>query len=91
MSVAFAREDSAEAASETVLPVRPISDRINLVTERASRCCRMNWPAPSSLSEPPTRWKMSTRGDASQRSRLETCAITPNASHRLAHARTHVQ
>ena len=33
MSVAFAKEDSAEAASETVLPARPISDRPNLVTE----------------------------------------------------------
>ncbi|GHD05411.1 transcription elongation factor GreA [Tianweitania populi] len=33
MSVAFAKEDSAEAASETVLPARPISDRANLVTE----------------------------------------------------------
>lgn len=33
MSVAFAKEDSAEAASETVLPPRPISDRPNLVTE----------------------------------------------------------
>ena len=33
MSVAFAKEDRAEAASETILPARPISDRINLVTE----------------------------------------------------------
>lgn len=33
MSVAFAKEESAEAASETVLPARPVSDRINLVTE----------------------------------------------------------
>lgn len=33
MSVAFLKEESAEAASETVLPARPISDRINLVTE----------------------------------------------------------
>src|SRR4051794_19091906 len=33
LSVAFAKEDSAEAASETILPARPISDRINLVTE----------------------------------------------------------
>lgn len=33
MSVAFAKEESAEAASETVLPARPISDRINLVTQ----------------------------------------------------------
>lgn len=32
MSVAFAKEESAEAASETILPARPISDRINLVT-----------------------------------------------------------
>ncbi|HEV7415195.1 MAG TPA: transcription elongation factor GreA [Tianweitania sediminis] len=33
MSVAFVKEESAEAASETVLPPRPISGRINLVTE----------------------------------------------------------
>ncbi|MBS9719598.1 transcription elongation factor GreA [Tianweitania sp. BSSL-BM11] len=33
MSVAFVKEDSAEAAAETVLPPRPISDRPNLVTE----------------------------------------------------------
>lgn len=33
MSVAFAKEDSAEAASETILPARPISGRLNLVTE----------------------------------------------------------
>ena len=32
MSVAFAKEDSAEAASETILPARPISDRVNYVT-----------------------------------------------------------
>ena len=33
MSVAFVKEDSAEAAAETVLPARPISDRPNLVTQ----------------------------------------------------------
>jgi transcription elongation GreA/GreB family factor len=33
MSVAFLKEESAEAASETVLPARPVSDRINLVTK----------------------------------------------------------
>ena len=33
MSVAFAKEESAEAASETILPPRPIPDRVNLVTE----------------------------------------------------------
>ncbi|MBL0936335.1 MAG: transcription elongation factor GreA [Rhizobiaceae bacterium] len=33
MSVAFVKEESAEAASETVLPARRISDRPNLVTE----------------------------------------------------------
>lgn len=37
MSVAFAKEESAEAASETVLPARPISDRVNLVTEAGLR------------------------------------------------------
>ena len=33
MSVAFAKEESAEAASETLLPDRPISSQPNLVTE----------------------------------------------------------
>ncbi len=33
MSVAFTKEDSAEAASETLLPDRPISLHPNLVTE----------------------------------------------------------
>ena len=37
MSVAFVKEESAEAASETILPARPISDRINLVTEAGLR------------------------------------------------------
>jgi len=32
MSVAFVKEESAEAASETVLPARPVSDLVNLVT-----------------------------------------------------------
>ncbi|MER2535919.1 MAG: transcription elongation factor GreA [Rhizobiaceae bacterium] len=33
MSVAFVKEESAETASETVLPPRPISERTNFVTE----------------------------------------------------------
>ncbi|PLU61213.1 transcription elongation factor, partial [Sinorhizobium medicae] len=33
MSVAFVKEESAEAASETLLPDRPISPHPNLVTE----------------------------------------------------------
>src|SRR3978361_1022624 len=33
MSVAFTKEDSAETASETLLPDRPISPHANLVTE----------------------------------------------------------
>ncbi len=33
MSVAFTKEESAEAASETLLPDRPISSHPNLVTE----------------------------------------------------------
>jgi transcription elongation GreA/GreB family factor len=33
LSVAFAKEESAEAASETILPARPVSDWVNLVTE----------------------------------------------------------
>ncbi|MFD1793849.1 transcription elongation factor GreA [Ochrobactrum teleogrylli] len=34
MSVAFAKEESAEAASETILPDREISSHPNLVTEK---------------------------------------------------------
>jgi len=37
LSVAFVKEESAEAASETILPARPVSDRINLVTEAGLR------------------------------------------------------
>jgi transcription elongation GreA/GreB family factor len=37
VSVAFVKEESAEAASETVLPARPISNRPNLVTEEGLR------------------------------------------------------
>jgi transcription elongation GreA/GreB family factor len=33
LSVAFTKEESAETASETLLPDRPISDHSNLVTE----------------------------------------------------------
>lgn len=33
MSVAFTKEDSAETASETLLPDRPVSSHANLVTE----------------------------------------------------------
>ena len=34
MSVAFTKEESAETASETLLPDRPISPHWNLVTEK---------------------------------------------------------
>jgi transcription elongation GreA/GreB family factor len=37
VSVAFVKEESAEAASETVLPERPISPHLNLVTEAGLR------------------------------------------------------
>lgn len=37
MSVAFTKEDSAETASETLLPDRPISSHPNLVTEAGLR------------------------------------------------------
>ncbi|MGO4637027.1 transcription elongation factor GreA [Mesorhizobium sp. 2RAF45] len=40
MSVAFAKEESAEAAAETILPARPISGRINLVTEAGLKTLR---------------------------------------------------
>jgi transcription elongation GreA/GreB family factor len=34
LSVAFTKEESAETASETLLPDRPISEHLNLVTEQ---------------------------------------------------------
>jgi len=34
LSVAFTKEESAETASETLLPDRPISSHLNLVTEQ---------------------------------------------------------
>jgi transcription elongation GreA/GreB family factor len=37
LSVAFTREDSAETASETLLPDRPVSPHPNLVTEAGLR------------------------------------------------------
>ena len=37
MSVAFTKEDSAETASETLLPDRPVSPHPNLVTETGLR------------------------------------------------------
>ncbi len=37
LSVAFTKEDSAETASETMLPARPISAELNLVTEAGSQ------------------------------------------------------
>ncbi|GAA5628127.1 transcription elongation factor GreA [Brucella sp. NBRC 12953] len=37
MSVAFVKEESAEAAAETILPPRPVSGRINLVTKTGLR------------------------------------------------------
>ncbi len=37
MSVAFTKEDSAETASEILLPDRPVSDHPNLVTEAGLR------------------------------------------------------
>jgi len=40
LSVAFAKEESAETASETILPARPVSDRINLVTEAGLQMLR---------------------------------------------------
>ena len=41
MSVAFVKEESAEAASETVLPDRPISPHPNLVTETGLKALEM--------------------------------------------------
>jgi transcription elongation GreA/GreB family factor len=41
MSVAFTKEDSAETASETHLPDRPISPHPNLVTESGLKALEM--------------------------------------------------
>ncbi|MBS0530840.1 MAG: transcription elongation factor GreA [Proteobacteria bacterium] len=41
MSVAFTKEDSAETASETLLPDRPVSPHPNLVTEAGLRALEL--------------------------------------------------
>ena len=41
MSVAFTKEESAETASETLLPDRPISSHANLVTEAGMRALEL--------------------------------------------------
>lgn len=41
MSVAFTKEDSAETASETLLPDRPISPHPNLVTETGLKALQL--------------------------------------------------
>uniref|UniRef100_UPI001C2FA0B3 hypothetical protein n=1 Tax=Stenotrophomonas sp. GbtcB23 TaxID=2824768 RepID=UPI001C2FA0B3 len=41
MGVAFTKEDSAETASETLLPDRPISPHPNLVTEGGLRALEL--------------------------------------------------
>ena len=41
MSVAFTKEDSAEAAAETLLPDRPISPHVNLVTEAGLKALQL--------------------------------------------------
>jgi transcription elongation GreA/GreB family factor len=41
LSVAFTKEDSAEAASETLLPDRPVSPHPNLVTEAGSKALEL--------------------------------------------------
>src|SRR5206468_10564775 len=42
LSVAFTKEDSAETASETLLPDRPVSPHPNLVTEADRKSTRLN-------------------------------------------------
>ena len=41
MSVAFVKEESAETASETLLPDRPVSPHPNLVTEAGLKALEM--------------------------------------------------
>jgi transcription elongation GreA/GreB family factor len=45
MSVAFTREDSAETASETLLPDRPVSPHPNLVTEAGLKALELQLDA----------------------------------------------
>ena len=40
MSVAFTKEESAETASETLLPDHPISEHLNLVTEQGFKALK---------------------------------------------------
>lgn len=42
MSVAFIKEESAETASETLLPDRPISPHPNLVTETGLKALELH-------------------------------------------------
>jgi transcription elongation GreA/GreB family factor len=42
LSVAFTKEDSAEAASETILPDRPVSPHPNLVTETGLKALELH-------------------------------------------------
>ncbi len=71
MSVAFVKEESAEAASETVLPARPISDRVNLVTETGLQMLHEELARANALSRPPAWSRTSTSGGASRPCRCD--------------------
>ena len=51
MSVAFTKEESAETAAETLLPDRPISPHLNLVTEQGLRTLERQWQDAKSAFE----------------------------------------
>ena len=70
MSVAFTKEDSAETASETLLPDRPISPHPNLVTEAGLKALEFQLRRPARPTRPRRKSKTSTNGGGRRRSPL---------------------
>ena len=57
MSVAFTKEDSAETASETLLPDRPISPHPNLVTEAGLQALELQLQQAAQIRAYRTAWR----------------------------------
>ncbi|MEI9925680.1 MAG: transcription elongation factor GreA [Bradyrhizobium sp.] len=64
MSVAFTKEDSAETASETLLPDRPVSPHPNLVTEAGLKALECNSTTHARRTRPRKPSKTSTNAAA---------------------------
>jgi transcription elongation GreA/GreB family factor len=90
LSVAFTREESAETASETLLPDRPISSSPNLVTEtglkaleRQLREAREVYEAAQKTEDENERRRLSANPSRDIRyfsERLRTARVVPNPS-----------